>query len=260
MSEVAIDRARLLDALGPSVRRLASIDCLAQIDSTNAELLRRGGTQPVPAVLLADAQHAGRGRLGRRWHSPAGANLYLSMACMLPPACAGLSLAIGVASAEALHALGHDEVRLKWPNDLQARGAKLGGVLIELTGERAVIGLGLNLCMSTDDVTAIDPPPIDQPWIDLAQLGGQVPRELVAARVIAHWLDAVEAFNAQGLAPFLGRWDALDALAGREVRLVAGTDEFTGRACGIAPDGGLRVRLAEGERVFHSADVSLRAA
>jgi BirA family biotin operon repressor/biotin-[acetyl-CoA-carboxylase] ligase len=255
VSATVLDRARLLDALGPALRRLASIDCVEEIDSTNAELLRRGGMQPAPAVLLADTQHAGRGRLGRRWHSPRGANLYLSMACALPRACAGLSLAIGVASAEALHALGHDEVRLKWPNDLQARGAKLGGVLIELSGERAVIGLGLNLRMPDGAAGSID-----QPWIDLAQLGGKTPRERVAAQVIGHWLDAIEAFDAHGLAPFLARWDALDALAGREVRLLAGPDEFVGRACGIALDGGLRVRLAGGERVFHSADVSLRAA
>jgi BirA family biotin operon repressor/biotin-[acetyl-CoA-carboxylase] ligase len=255
LSAAAAERARLLDALGPAARRLASLDCVAEIDSTNAELLRRGGGQAVPAVLIADAQHAGRGRFGRRWHSPRGANLYLSMACVLPRACAGFSLAMGIAGAEALHALGHAEVRLKWPNDLQARGAKLGGVLVELAGERAVVGLGLNLRMP-----AADAAPIDQPWIDLARLGDEAPRESIAARVISHWLDAIDAFDAHGLAPFLARWDALDALAGREVRVIAGAEEFTGRAGGIAPDGGLRVRLADGERVFHSAEVSLRAA
>jgi BirA family biotin operon repressor/biotin-[acetyl-CoA-carboxylase] ligase len=221
-------------------------------------LLRRGAAQADRAVLIADAQHAGRGRRGQAWHSPPRANLYLSMHARLhrtPQALAGLSLVVGLATAEALHGLGHREVQVKWPNDLLARGRKLGGVLIELAGDAALIGLGLNLRMPPDAATAID-----QPWIDLATLGGDESRACVAAAVLSAWLDALDLFASEGLAPFLARWETHDALAEREVRVLAGSEQWLGRACGIAADGGLRVRLAHGERVFHSADVSLRAA
>ena len=248
-------RARLT---APGVGRFGALEWVDSIDSTHAELLRRGAAQAERAVLIADTQSAGRGRRGHVWQSPPESNLYLSMHARLGRSArelSGLSLVIGLATAEALHGLGHREVRVKWPNDLLARGRKLGGVLIELAGDAAVIGLGLNLRMPAEAAVAID-----QPWIDLAALGGSETRSEVAAAVLVAWLDALDLFATDGLGAFLARWHALDALVGREVRLLSGAEEWQGRACGIAADGGLRVQLAQGERVFHSADVSLRAA
>ena len=111
------------------VARIGRIDCVAQVDSTNAELLRRGAAQPDLAVLLADAQSAGRGRRGRHWQSPPGANLYASLYWRHrreAQALGGLSVVVGLACAEALQALGIAAVRVKWPNDLIAQGRKLG--------------------------------------------------------------------------------------------------------------------------------------
>jgi BirA family biotin operon repressor/biotin-[acetyl-CoA-carboxylase] ligase len=254
-----LDELRLRELLASRPgAALPRVECVAEIDSTNAELLRRGASQPDTAVLIADAQTAGRGRRGRAWRSPPGANLHLSIVRRLglpPRALGGLSLALGVASADALHVLGQAEVGLKWPNDLQARGRKLGGLLIELAADAVVIGLGLNLRMP-----AAIGAQIDQPWIDLATLGSRASREEVAAVLIEHWLVALDLYRSEGLGAFLARWDALDVLAGRDVRLLAGGEVVQGRACGIAADGGLRVRVEHGERVFHSADVSLRAA
>jgi BirA family biotin operon repressor/biotin-[acetyl-CoA-carboxylase] ligase len=254
-----LDAIGLREALGTDLAaRLGAIETVSDIDSTNAELLRRGTNQPDNAVLIAEAQTAGRGRRGNVWHSPPAANLYLSLYRRIPGAPAtllGLSPAIGVACVEALQRLGQREVRLKWPNDLVARGHKLGGLLIETAGEAAVIGFGLNLRMPPGAGAAID-----QDWIDLATLGAHASRETVVAAVLSHWLDALDQFVRAGFEPFRARWEALDAFAGRDVRLRSGASEWTGQACGIAADGGLRVRLPEGERVFHSADVSLRAA
>jgi BirA family biotin operon repressor/biotin-[acetyl-CoA-carboxylase] ligase len=251
--------SELLAHLTPArVSRFGALEWVDAIDSTHAELLRRGAAQADRAVLIADAQSAGRGRRGKAWHSPPEANLYLSMHARVgrsPQAVAGLSLVVGLATAEALHGLGHREVQVKWPNDLLARGRKLGGVLIELVGDAALIGLGLNLSMPAEATQAID-----QPWIDLATLGGSDTRARVAASILIAWLDALDRFAQEGLPAFLARWDLHDALAGREVRVLAGSEQLFGRACGIAPDGGLRVRFAAGERIFHSADVSLRAA
>lgn len=251
---------------------LASLEVAWSLDSTNSELLRRQTPATGSAVLLAERQSGGRGRRGRSWASPLAANIYLSLArryggglARLP----GLSLVAGVASAEALHALGFDAVRLKWPNDLvvagngNARGLrKLGGLLVEGGGEaggpaRAVIGLGLNVAMP-DSIGAN----IDQPWIDLAGLaGGQAPsRNAVVAALLSHWLPALALFDEVGLAPFLERHARLDALARREVLVHAHDGDHAGAVLGLAADGGLRVRIDGAERVVHAGEVSVRPA
>jgi BirA family biotin operon repressor/biotin-[acetyl-CoA-carboxylase] ligase len=248
----ALDARVIAAALAPATRvRLRDVDVVAEIDSTNAELMRRAVLDPTPVVLLAETQTAGRGRRGKTWLSPPGDNLYLSLAWPVR-APAGLSLAVGVACAQALHAAG---VQVKWPNDLVADGRKLGGVLIELAGGIAVIGVGLNVRMPADAGDAID-----QPWTDLARLGIDGDRNAIAARLIDALVAAMLAFEARGFEAFASRWQALDALAGREVRVASGNEIFHGIAAGVAADGGLRVTLERGERVFHSADVSVRAA
>lgn len=283
------DAASLRAALPAAVLgQLARLEVVAEIDSTNAELLRRPAPESGCAVLLADQQHAGRGSHGRRWASPPGANLYLSLSRRFGgrlPRLAGLSLAVGVAAAEALRSLGADAVALKWPNDLVARAAdigngddagddglrKLGGVLVEVgtvepgtadvnaasppTAHRAVIGLGLNLRMPAEAAAAID-----QPWTDLhALLGAAAPDRLrTAAAVIAALLEALAQFDAQGLAPFLPRYAALDALRGRRVlaRLPGGTREAL--ALGVAEDGALRLEIDGAESRLHAGEVRVR--
>ncbi|HSR65233.1 MAG TPA: biotin--[acetyl-CoA-carboxylase] ligase, partial [Xanthomonadaceae bacterium] len=236
-------------------------------DSTNTRLLERPTPDEGVAVLLAERQTGGRGRRGRAWASPLAANIYLSLARSFRGGLArlpGLSLVAGVATAEALHALGFTGARLKWPNDLvvpEGRGMrKLGGLLVEGGGEhagpaRAVIGLGLNVRMPDAFAAAID-----QPWIDLATLAGApVSRNRVVAALLAHWLPALAQFDAEGLDGFLPRYAALDALAGREVAVDTTGGTRSGIALGLAADGALRVRFAEGEQRVHSGEVSVRA-
>jgi BirA family biotin operon repressor/biotin-[acetyl-CoA-carboxylase] ligase len=256
--------------------QLGDLEVAWSLDSTNSELLRR----PAPAagclVLLAERQTGGRGRRGRAWASPLAAHLYLSLARGFSGGLArlgGLSLVAGIAAAEALQALGVVGVRLKWPNDLvveectagraEGRGGlrKLGGLLVEGGGElggpaRAVIGLGLNVRMP-----AVFAAQIGQPWIDLATLCWQAPsRNTLAAALLARLLPALEEFDRDGLAPFLPRYAALDALAGRVVTVQLHDGERHGTALGIGTDGALRVRLHEGgECAFHSGEVSVRA-
>jgi BirA family transcriptional regulator, biotin operon repressor / biotin---[acetyl-CoA-carboxylase] ligase len=283
-----LDAHLIRAALPPSLRAgVAALEVAWSLDSTNSELLRR----PVPVagadVLLAERQTGGRGRRGRDWTSPLAANLYLSLARMFSGGLArlpGLSLVAGIASAEALHALGFDAVRLKWPNDLVVADddglRKLGGLLVEGGGEhagpvRAVLGLGLNIDMPPAFAAAIT-----QPWIDLATLGnarlgnartgdarlahssrdGAVPsRNQVAAMLLAHWLPALEQFDALGLAPFLPRYARLDALAGRGVMLHGDAGTRVGHALGLAADGALRVQVDGIEHHVHSGEISVRA-
>lgn len=247
---------------------LAALELAWSLDSTNSELLRRETPVHGCAVLLAERQTGGRGRRGRNWTSPLAAHVYLSLARCFEGGLArlgGLSLVAGVAAGEALRALGHAEVGLKWPNDLVVVHndglRKLGGLLVEGGGEvagaaRAVIGLGLNIRMPAQAAAGID-----QPWIDLAALSPQPPsRNSVVAALLSHLLPALQLFDAEGLAPFLPRYAALDALAGRAISVHGAGDIVPAAALGIADDGALRVRDADGqERRVHAGDVSVRA-
>ncbi|TBR11388.1 MAG: bifunctional biotin--[acetyl-CoA-carboxylase] ligase/biotin operon repressor BirA [Lysobacter sp.] len=252
----------------PMTSRLGMLEVAWSVDSTNTRLLEA----PVPAdgahVLLAERQLRGRGRRGRPWQSPLGANLYLSVSRAFDGGLArlgGLSLVAGLAVAEALHSLGFTVAGLKWPNDLVVDdGAvlrKLGGLLVEGSGEaagpvRAVIGIGLNVCMP--DTAAAS---IDQPWIDLATLAPPPSRNVLAGTVLARLLPMLDAFDRDGLAPFLPRWAAFDRLQGRDIDLHLADGIHAAHAVGLAADGALRVRMADGsERSLHAGEVSVRRA
>jgi BirA family transcriptional regulator, biotin operon repressor / biotin---[acetyl-CoA-carboxylase] ligase len=263
----ALEAASLRAMLPTTTRRqVARLEVLDTIDSTNSELLRRRTSANGIDMLFAERQTGGRGRQGRGWASPPGSNLYLSLARCFSgdmPRLGGLSLIVGIATAETLHALGAHSVRVKWPNDLVvdagAALCKLGGVLIEGdlqdSRPRAVIGLGLNVRMPKAAADAID-----QPWIDLhALLGNALPsRTAIAAAVLAALFDAIERFDADGLAPFLPRFAALDALRDAEVSARIGDVVHTGVAAGIADDGALRLRTGAGEILLRAGEVGVR--
>ena len=262
-----LDADRIRAALpGPLRRGIDTLEVAWSLDSTSSELLRR--TQPGAGVqvLLAERQTGGRGRRGRPWASPLAANLYLSVARRFDGGLArlgGLSLVAGVAVVDALRALGPDRVGLKWPNDVVveqgARLRKLGGILVEGGGEhggpaRAVIGIGLNVRMPGAAGAEID-----QPWVDLQALCEPPPRDAIAAALLVALLPALSAFDREGLAPVLARYARCDVLSGRQVRVQTGEASHAGTALGLAPDGALRVRTPQGERVFHAGEASLRS-
>jgi len=263
-----LDVARITTALEARVRACTGINVHWQIDSTNAELQRqasaRAGARRVQ-VCLAETQTAGRGRRGRTWQSPLGGNLYFSLLRRFEQgmgALAGLSLVAGIATVAALEDCGVREAGLKWPNDVLARGRKLAGILVELGGEflgpcHAVIGIGINLRLP-DTARAR----IDQPAIDLAALahGGLLPsRNLLAARLIARLIEALDRFETQGFAAFREDYARRDLLNGKNVRVAAGGETHGGVAAGIDERGALRVR--HGKKLVHydSAEVSVRA-
>ncbi|MDO5506621.1 MAG: bifunctional biotin--[acetyl-CoA-carboxylase] ligase/biotin operon repressor BirA [Pseudoxanthomonas suwonensis] len=264
-----LDADAIRAALPAAVQaQLASLDVAWSLDSTNAELLRR----PVPAsghaVLLAERQSGGRGRRGRQWISPLAANLYLSVSRRFDGGLArlgGLSLVAGVACAEALQAAGIPGITLKWPNDVLLDGRKLGGLLVEGGGEhggpvRAVIGIGLNVCMPVTQRARIDCD-IGQPWADLSGLPQAPDRNRLAAAVLARLLPDLARFDREGLMPFLPRFAALDALQGRPITLLAGDGRRRhGRAVGLADDGALLVEVDGRVQPVHAGEVSVRGA
>ncbi|WP_058833758.1 biotin--[acetyl-CoA-carboxylase] ligase [Luteimonas abyssi] len=262
-----LDADTIRSALPSDVRDgLAELEVLWSIDSTSSELLRRARPAAGASALLAERQTGGRGRRGRSWRSPLAANLYLSVSRRFAGGLArlgGLSLVAGVCVAEAVQALGV-EARLKWPNDLVVDDGlgglrKLGGLLVEGGGEHAgpvaaVIGIGINVAMPADAGAEID-----QPWSDLRALGVAGPvRNRLAAAVLSRLLPTLDAFDRDGLGPCLPRYAALDALRDLPVVVHDGDRICAGVASGIAADGALRVRLADGERTFHAGEVSVR--
>jgi len=151
-----LDAATIVAALGARSGEL-HVEVVEACASTNARLLERAcGERPV--LLAAELQTAGRGRRGRRWHSPRGAGLTFSIARRMPQPVSGLtglSLAAGVAVARTLRGMGAVAVALKWPNDVVAGGAKLGGILVEARWrdqrpDWVAIGLGVNIAPPAD--------------------------------------------------------------------------------------------------------------
>jgi BirA family biotin operon repressor/biotin-[acetyl-CoA-carboxylase] ligase len=259
-----LEAEAILAALPAGVAgEIAGLHLADETASTQADALAAGVPGRGCAVFLADRQSAGQGRRGRRWISPPGAAIACSVSRRFQreaPAMAGLSLAVGVALAEALHELGLGALRLKWPNDLVVEGRKLGGILVNLRAEReacsAVIGFGLNVRLPADAAAAID-----QPWCELAAFLDPPPRNEVVAALLARLLPALEAFDAQGLEPFLPRWQALDALVGQTVQLVEGDTHVFGLCLGVAADGALRLRHPDGSVHDHYAgEASVRPA
>lgn len=236
------------------------------VDSTN-RVLMDGNATADPQALIAEFQSAGRGRRGRTWRSPFGANLYLSLAWtypLWPPALPALSLAVGVVCArELLNVAGLDGLRLKWPNDLWLDGRKLGGILIEQRGEsggtcRVIVGVGINVAM--DPAQARD---IDQPWIALDEALGRAGRARASRNDLAasllHGLhECLVRYPDDGFEPYRAQWLELDALRDREVR-VPDDERLRGIGRGLDDHGAFLIQTRDGalKRVL-AGDVSLR--
>lgn len=278
-----------------------SIEVLARVESTNALLLERarpparasgetdsgfgrraGDTQP--CLLVAEHQSGGRGRMGRSWQSAPGASLTFSLGLVLQRAdLAGLSLAVGVALAEALDTLapaaapgaapavsepdpaGRDaHVWLKWPNDLWlldrgGGGRKLGGILIESmglgpgagAGRLVVIGVGINV----QPINVLGE--LSSGFACLAEIAPHATPQTTLARLAEPLVRALLQFDREGFAPFAARFARRDLLRGRTVRITQG-GAAEGVAEGVDPAGALLLHTPQGCRALSSGEVSVQ--
>jgi BirA family biotin operon repressor/biotin-[acetyl-CoA-carboxylase] ligase len=271
----------LWQALVPLLPGL-SIEIVERLDSTNSELTerlrrasrvqhdRRGGRSDdlFPQMLVATHQTAGRGRLGRRWHSTPGASLTFSLALPLQrPDWSGLSLAVGLAVVEALDPHGR-RLGLKWPNDLMIcdgenatgasrMGRKLGGILIEsvAVGARraAVIGIGINIGIQR----MVD---ADYGTASLTEIWPDATAQDALSRIAAPLAGGLLAFDRDGFEPLVDGYARRDVLRGRMVKTNdAATPE--GIAAGVDTDGALKIAVGGGRmRRVLSGEVSVRLA
>jgi len=235
--------------------------------STNADLLARAADgAPEGTVLAAEEQRAGRGRMGRAWVSPPRAALTFSVLFRpgaVPPARLGwLPLLTGVAVTSAVRAVTAVDARLKWPNDVLVRDAKLGGILAEAAGGAVVVGIGLNVSTEPDEL----PPPGPGPAGPLAatSLGAEgwasPDRDLLLTALLGeleHWYLAwCRAGGDPERCGLAGEYTRRCATLGRQVRVeLPGGHLVQGLAAGIDPAGRLLVRVPDGELPVAAGDV-----
>ena len=283
------------EAVAPLLPGL-TVEVLTRIDSTNTELMRRARAgRCEPTLLVAEQQTAGRGRLGRSWHSAGthaaqqeGASLpslTFSLGLPLAPAnWSGLSLAVGVSVAESLQPVLPEtgsrtpRIGLKWPNDLwledSSTGAhhKLGGILVETASvvgamplpftatahaalRYVVVGVGLNVQTPVLDGAEL---PLSVPPGSLQALGeAALDAPAALLRVAPPLVAMLQAFEGYGFEPMQPRFDRRDVLRGCTVLLSDGT---SGVAHGVGADGALMVWTAAGMQAVTSSDISVRPA
>jgi len=262
-----LDSARIQQSLNNhSLAGLQRLEVHDVLDSTNGYLMQLARELDVSAyVCAAEHQTAGRGRRGRQWVSPYGHNLYFSVLWRYAedPSCLnGLSLAIGVAVMRVLKALGLDDVGLKWPNDIYYQQRKLGGILLEVSGESSgpchvVVGLGLNLSLSTKQAKSIN-----QPWTDLQQVSGaNLDRNLLLSSLINEIFAVLPDYTQTGLTHYLDEWRSYDVVQSQVVTLEVGAQSIEAVVEGIDDQGLLLVTDLQGQqRRYASGEISLKLA
>jgi BirA family transcriptional regulator, biotin operon repressor / biotin---[acetyl-CoA-carboxylase] ligase len=253
-----LDRTAIMRSLDARAGPL-QVEVADQVDSTSSELLRRNPDTDIHRLLLAaEWQTAGRGRRGRQWTSVVGGSLTFSLGWRFEQGAgflSGLSLAVGVAIARALEASGFTEVLLKWPNDLIYRRRKLGGILIELSGDAlgpslVVVGVGINVRLPDSARGAID-----QPVTDLSAGVALIDRNELLARIAAEIAMALAHYGREGFAGFREDWERRHTLQRQRVDVLLPDGSIRrGSVVGVdadgallLDDGGRRLRLVSGE-------------
>jgi BirA family biotin operon repressor/biotin-[acetyl-CoA-carboxylase] ligase len=227
----------------PEIVRLPSVDSTQRY----AAELAAAGTADGTAVV-ADTQTQGRGRRGRVWLDTPGESLLLSviLRTTLPVAqMPTLSIAAGVAVAEALIASAGVEARLKWPNDVLVGGRKVAGVLLERHGDAVILGIGVNVAQTSSRALAPQA-------TSIAIEGGRPDREAILGAVlaaVATWRGRLER---EGFEPVRARWTALASMVGRRVT----ADGKVGTALGLDDDGALLIDTATGAARVLAGDVT----
>ena len=205
------------------------IDYYATIDST----MHAAAGLHLGAVVVAGEQTAGQGRHGHSWHSEAGRGLYFSIVLEPSPV---LTLALGLATVDAIAQVTGAACDLRWPNDVMLDSKKLGGILVQLAGHRAIAGIGINLNHTTF------PPDLEATSLKL-----HTGREVCAEDLLIALLRAIESFAAEDKETILRFFThASSYAAGRRVTVTLPDGAIEGTTAGLDPDGFLIVRKDDG--------------
>lgn len=229
------------------------IICHERLASTNLTAMELGEAGAIEGlVVIAEQQTAGKGRLGRRWESPAGVNLYLSVLlrpAMPPWEVPRLTFLSAVAAARALQDVTGLKIEVKWPNDLLVNGRKIAGLLNEMSAEsdavhHVVLGLGLNINMTAEQF----PPVLRYPATSVRlEKGSPASRLDVVVALLEHFDRLYAEFQRCGMEPVRQAWQELFAMLGNRVRVELGAASLTGVVAGIDEEGALLLQLPDGK-------------
>ena len=240
-----------------------SIRVLEQTTSTNDEAAQAARNGDDGLVIFAETQTAGRGRLGRAWHSAAGKGLWFSILLrpsFAPSECTRLTVAAATALARAVQAVAGLEAQVKWPNDIFINGRKVAGILMELSAEvdhihHVVIGVGMDVNQTASEF----PPPIRDIATSLRMSGGKaVNRAELAVAVLREMDNDYRRVQDGQFKEVADEWAALCNTIGQEVNIQIGPRLVAGRAEALDESGALLLRTPHGriERIT-GGDVTL---
>lgn len=256
---------KILSLLPPGHPWGQQIIHLNTVDSTNtyAKKLAQQGA-PEGTVIIADEQTGGRGRLGRRFSSPAGLGLYLTV--ILRPNCPPrelmhLTCAVGLAASDAVEIAAGITPGIKWTNDLVVGKRKLGGILTELSTDPvtklvdyAIVGIGINCCQQADDF----PSEIRDIATSLRLSDCPADRTALAAALIDRLYQMSRSLRS-GKSDTMARFTRRCVTIGQEISIVRGDVVCHGKALDVDPDGALVVQMPDGSRhAIASGEVSIR--
>ncbi|GGK65651.1 biotin--[acetyl-CoA-carboxylase] ligase [Sphaerisporangium melleum] len=253
LSQAALTRALVHE--GGLWTRLSVVD---RAGSTNADLAgqaREGA--PEGAVLIAEHQVAGRGRLDRTWTSPARSGLTFSVLLRprVPPARQGwLTLMFALAAATAVRRLAEVDVRLKWPNDLMIGERKLAGILAERVDGGVVIGMGLNVSLRAEELPV---PTATSLVIEKAACTDRDPLiRAILREVESHYRDWAAAEGDADASGLRTAYAAASATIGKEVRVeLPGDQVLRGVATGVDAAGFLIVHAGGTDHALSVGDI-----
>ncbi|WP_438445640.1 biotin--[acetyl-CoA-carboxylase] ligase [Gorillibacterium sp. sgz5001074] len=245
-----------------------NIHIFDEVDSTQnvAQRLVREGA-PEGTLVVAERQTAGRGRLGRHWHSPKGKGIYMSLVVrpdiplhLMPH----MTLLAAVALCRAIRkTVPSVSPGIKWPNDLLLRGRKISGILMESSAENEalqyiVAGIGISCNLEAEDY----PEELKEKATSLLiESGAKVDRAELIASFLFQLEEMFQLYREQGFAPIRTLWEASSATIGRQVRMIAHGGTYEGEAVGLDEWGGLIVRQQDGTlKTVYSADTELPGA
>jgi BirA family biotin operon repressor/biotin-[acetyl-CoA-carboxylase] ligase len=238
-----------------------AVDLHNEVDSTQiiAHSLARGGA-PEGTLVVAEQQNAGRGRLGRAWHSPLGKGIWMSF--VLRPnipiqSAPQLTLLTAVALSRCLLEFGV-EAGIKWPNDLYIQGKKVSGILTELSADPdrihyAIVGIGMNVNLTSEEI----PEELQDKATSLrVELGKKVDRTEVIQSFCRHFEQWYDLYLAEGFLPIKSVWEARSVSLGGQVVARTLQGEIRGLALEIDDIGALVLQTETGElKKIYSADL-----
>ena len=213
------------------------------------------------SIHLTEQQEAGKGRNGKKWVSPKGKNIYLSLGWKSPLQYSeldGLSLSVGCIVANVLNSSANDQINIKWPNDLLINQKKISGILIEtldLEGKIGiVIGVGINVHMSKEDGKDID-----QSWVSLDEISEKTnDRNELIANLLSELFVLTKVFPIEGFKAYKSNYDKLDLLNGKVCKVISNNSEKVVEVLGVNDQGELLVKENLEYLTLRYGEVSIR--